>query len=42
MDTETPRTPCEEYGHDYDTDPEDIMLHACTQPGCGAWYRDEN
>lgn len=26
-------------GHDYDTDPEDIGLHACTRPGCGKWYR---
>jgi hypothetical protein len=26
--------------HDYDTDPEDISLHACTRPGCGKWYRD--
>lgn len=27
-------------GHDYDTDPEDITLHACTRPGCGEAYRD--
>lgn len=35
-----PRTPCEEYGHDYDTDPEDIELHVCMEPGCGYRYRD--
>jgi hypothetical protein len=34
------RTPCEEYGHDMETDPEDITLHACMEPGCGFFYRD--
>jgi hypothetical protein len=38
--TEEPRTPCQEYGHEYETEPEDITLHACTEPGCGDWYRD--
>lgn len=38
MTTEEPRTSCEEYGHDYDTDPENISYHECSD--CGHSYTD--
>jgi len=31
-------TSCQEYGHDYETDPEDLTLHVCSD--CDDWYRD--
>jgi hypothetical protein len=31
-------SPCEENGHEYETDPENISYHECT--GCGDSYRD--
>lgn len=32
------RTSCEEYGHDYVAEPEDLTLYICEE--CGDWYRD--
>lgn len=32
------RTSCEEYGHDYESEPEDLALRVCSD--CGDWYRD--
>lgn len=32
-------TPCEEYGHDYESEPWDLTLRICQT--CRDWYRDD-